>query len=106
VALANEAVLARDGPHPPIQLVTLTGRAPSVPYASVGSGHPRTTPVDADASRAAASLHTERSEGASQARVAMLKVLEVTARPRPPGQAQVWGAMVKTWPPGAMKQCG
>jgi hypothetical protein len=46
----------------------LTGRAPDVPYASVGSGHSRTTRVGACSLRAVGSLHTERSQGASQAR--------------------------------------
>jgi hypothetical protein len=46
----------------------LTGRAPDVPYASVGNGHSRTTRVGACSLRAVGSLHTERSQGASQAR--------------------------------------
>jgi hypothetical protein len=48
--------------------VVLTGHAPNVPYASVGSGHPRTTTVSANALRAVGSAGTERSEEASQAR--------------------------------------
>jgi hypothetical protein len=46
----------------------LAGRAPDVPYASVPSGHPRTTTVHAHARRAVGSARPERSEGASQAR--------------------------------------
>ena len=48
--------------------VFLTGHAPNVPLASVGSGHPRTTTVSANALRAVGSAGTERSKGASQAR--------------------------------------
>ena len=49
-------------------MFTLTGRAPDVPYASVDSGHSRTTRVGARSLQAVGSLHMERSEGASQAR--------------------------------------
>jgi hypothetical protein len=48
--------------------VILAGRAPDVPYASVRSGHPRTTTVYAHALRTGGSAHTEWAEGASQAR--------------------------------------
>jgi hypothetical protein len=72
-------------------MFTLSGRAPDVPYASVHSGHSRTITVDEHAGRAVGSLHTERSEGASKARGAMLTLLEVTASPRPPGQLRSAG---------------
>jgi hypothetical protein len=49
-------------------MFTLTGRAPDVPYASVGSGHSRTTAVSAYARQAGGSAHLECSDGASQAR--------------------------------------
>jgi hypothetical protein len=49
-------------------MFTLIGRAPDVPYASVDSGHSRTTRVSECPLRAVGSLHTRRSEGASQAR--------------------------------------
>jgi hypothetical protein len=48
--------------------VVLTGRAPDVPYASVPSGHPRTTTVDVHGRRAVGSAHPELADGASQAR--------------------------------------
>jgi hypothetical protein len=61
-------------------MFTLTGRAPDVPYASVDRGHSRTTRVGACPLRAVGSLHTERSEGASQARGAELKTRSGTVR--------------------------
>jgi hypothetical protein len=49
-------------------MFTLIGRAPDVPYASVDSGHSRTTRVGACSLRAVGSLHTERSEGTLRSR--------------------------------------
>jgi hypothetical protein len=74
-ALANEAGVTEDGPHPAAEVVPspagpsmfiLNGRAPAVPYASVDSGHSRTTRVGPRSLRAVGTLHTERSEGASK----------------------------------------
>jgi Protein of unknown function (Hypoth_ymh) len=59
-------------------MVSLTGRALDVPYASVDSGHSRTTTVAAHACRAVGSARPERSEGASQARGTDLGVPRLT----------------------------
>jgi hypothetical protein len=57
-----------DHRHQAPSCFVLAGRAPDVPYASVRSGHPRTTTVDAHARRAVGSVRTEWSEVPSQAR--------------------------------------
>jgi hypothetical protein len=66
-------------------IFTLTGHAPDVPSASVDSGHSRTTRVGARSLRAVGSLHTKRSEGASQARgISLLLVRTRSARHQEP----------------------
>ena len=62
--------------------VVLAGRAPKVPYASVGRGHPRTATVDGHARRPVGSAHPERSEGASQARGIASRTCSETRVPR------------------------
>src|SRR5918996_5902776 len=76
-ALANEAGVTEDGPHPAAEVVpspsgpsifSLPDRALDVPYTSVYSGHPWTTTVHAYALPTVGSARTERAERASQAR--------------------------------------